>query len=81
MSVAVGIDVAEERKGLDLVAIDGDRRVVTRFSRATIAQAAATVAKIRPDVVCIDSPPAWASSGRSRAAEREFRQLGIRDAV
>ena len=26
--VAVGIDVAEERKGLDLVALDADRKVV-----------------------------------------------------
>lgn len=30
LTVAVGVDVAEERKGLDLVAIDENRRVVAR---------------------------------------------------
>lgn len=32
---------------------------------------------LRPDVVCIDSPPAWSAFGGSRAAERALRELGI----
>jgi predicted nuclease with RNAse H fold len=75
--LCVGIDVAEERKGLDLVALDDRRRVVTTLDRATITQATAMIAELRPDVVCIDSPPAWALVGRSRAAERELRRFGL----
>src|SRR6476660_1112714 len=77
MTVSVGIDIAEERKGLDLVALDGDRRVVAKCSRATVTAVIAVIAELRPDVVCIDSPPAWALSERSRAAERQLRRLGI----
>jgi predicted nuclease with RNAse H fold len=77
LSVSVGVDVAEERKGLDVVAVDGERRVTATLRRATVAQATMQIAELRPDVVCIDSPPAWAISGRSRLAERQLRQLGI----
>lgn len=77
MVVAVGIDVAQERKGLDLVVIDGDRNIVEKRRRATVGDIATVVAAVRPDVVCIDSPPAWAAEGRSRAAERDLRRLGI----
>lgn len=77
MGVSVGIDVAEERKGLDVVALDGDRQVVATAARATVAEVGGLVAELRPAVVCIDSPPAWAAEGRSRAAERHLRRLGI----
>lgn len=77
MGASLGVDVAEERKGLDLVVLDDRRRVVARRRRATVADVAALVGEHRPDVVCIDSPPAWAANGRSRAAERELRRLGI----
>jgi predicted nuclease with RNAse H fold len=77
MGVSLGIDVAEERKGLDVVALDGDRGVVAAFGRATVTDVTAVIAELRPDVVCIDSPPAWASGGRSRAADRELRRIGI----
>lgn len=75
--LSVGIDVAEQRKGLDLAALDGSRFIVASLRRATVAQVAATVAELRPDVVCIDSPPGWAADGRSRSAERALRRLGI----
>lgn len=75
--LSIGVDVAEERKGLDAVALDAERRVVRSIRRATVAQVAAMVADLRPDVVCIDSPPAWATTGRSRTGERELRRLGI----
>jgi hypothetical protein len=32
---------------------------------------------VRPDVVAIDSPPGWASGGKSRPLERELARLGI----
>jgi len=75
--LSVGIDVAEARKGLDLVALDGRRQIVGSLSHATVAQVAALIAELRPDVVCIDSPPAWAAEGRSRSGERGLRGLGI----
>jgi predicted nuclease with RNAse H fold len=75
--ISVGIDVAEERKGLDLVALDGSRRVVETLGRATVADVRAAVSRLQPDVVCIDSPPGWATTGRSRAAERGLRVHGI----
>jgi predicted nuclease with RNAse H fold len=77
MSVAVGIDVAEARKGLDLVALDGGRRVVAARRRLGIADVAHAIDDLAPDVVCVDSPPGWATTGKSRAVERELRQFGI----
>jgi predicted nuclease with RNAse H fold len=77
VGVSLGVDVAEARKGLDLVVLDDGRRVVARHRRATVTDVAGVVREHRPDVVCVDSPPAWATSGRSRAAERGLRRLGI----
>lgn len=76
--IAVGVDVAEARKGLDVVALDRDRRVVASMGRATAADVAAMVAELDAEVVGIDSPPGWAAPGqRSRLAERQLRPLGI----
>jgi predicted nuclease with RNAse H fold len=74
----VGIDVAEERKGLDLVALDGRRTVVASAGRLTVGQVADLVlGDLRPDLVCIDSPSGWSYTGRSRRSELELRTLGI----
>lgn len=76
--LAVGVDVAEERKGLDLVALDSARRVVASHRRLTVGGAAELiVSALRPEVVCIDSPSGWSLSGASRQAERELARLGI----
>jgi predicted nuclease with RNAse H fold len=78
VAVAVGVDVAEARKGLDVVALDAQRRIVASSRRATAAHVAAIVAGLDATVVCIDSPSGWAAAGeRSRAAERDLRPLGI----
>lgn len=77
VTVSVGVDVAEARKGLDLVALGDRRAIVERISRASVTDVAAAIERIAPEVVCIDSPPAWARSGKSRAAERALRPLGI----
>lgn len=76
--IAVGVDVAEERKGLDLVALDSDRRVVANRGRLTVDEVARLVLEeVRPDIVCFDSPSGWSRSGRSRKAERDLARLGI----
>lgn len=76
--VAVGIDVAEARKGLDLVALDADRCVVASAGRLTVEDVVYKVLEeIQPSIVCIDSPSGWSTSGKSRVAERELRKLGI----
>jgi predicted nuclease with RNAse H fold len=77
VTVVVGVDVAEARKGLDVVVLDDGRRVITARRRATAADVSAIATELRPALVCIDSPPGWATAGRSRAAERELRALGI----
>jgi predicted nuclease with RNAse H fold len=76
--IAVGVDVAEERKGLDLVALDANRRVAASRGRLTVEQVASLVLdELQPDIVCIDSPSGWSRSGRSRQAERELAKLRI----
>lgn len=76
--MAVGIDVAEARKGLDLVALDANRCIVSSHGRLSVGDAARLVIdEIRPSIVCVDSPPGWAHSGRSRSAERELARLGF----
>jgi predicted nuclease with RNAse H fold len=74
---AVGIDVAEPRKGLDLVALDQDRAVVQTARRLTVDEAVALVLELRPAVVCVDSPSGWSTSGPSRLAERRLAGLRI----
>jgi predicted nuclease with RNAse H fold len=74
--ISVGVDVAEARKGLDLVALDAERHVVASHRRLTVEQVAGLVLdELRPDIVCIDSPSGWSHSGRSRQSERELARL------
>jgi len=73
---ALGIDVGV-RKGLDLVLLDEDHSVLDTARRVTPAELARVVGDLGPDVVAIDAPPAWASTGRSRLTERELRLFGI----
>jgi predicted nuclease with RNAse H fold len=75
--LAVGIDVAEERKGLDLVALDTDRRVVASAGRLPVDETVALVLELAPVLVCIDCPSGWSRSGRSRPAERELARRGF----
>jgi predicted nuclease with RNAse H fold len=73
---ALGIDVGV-RKGLDLVLLEEDRSVLETVRRVRVEDLATVVGDLGPDVVAIDSPPHWASSGRSRLTERELRLFGI----
>ena len=76
-AAAVGIDVAELRKGLDLVALDHDRRVLVSRGGLTLDEVALITLSLQPAVVCVDSPSGWSTSGSSRAAERELARIGI----
>jgi predicted nuclease with RNAse H fold len=76
--LAVGVDVAEERKGLDLVALDSARHVISNRRGLTVDRAAELIVRdLRPDMVCTDSPSGWSLSGASRQAERDLARLGI----
>lgn len=75
--VSVGVDIAEERKGLDLVALDSARRVVASHGRLSVSDVRRQVLELGASIVCIDAPSGWSTSGTSRQAERCLRQLGI----
>ncbi len=76
--IAVGVDVAEAKKGLDVVAIGSDRRIVASWGRLSLEDVAALVNdEIRPQIVCVDSPSGWSKSGSSRQAERELAKMRI----
>lgn len=72
---ALGVDVSEKR-GLDLVLLDESLHPRVRGAMS-VELLAATLAEWQPDVVAIDSPPAWGRAGGSRQAERALRALGI----
>ena len=75
---SLGIDVGGVRKGLDLVIVDGRHKILVQKRRANLGELRSLVAQHKPDIVAIDSPPAWASTGwNSRHAERELVRLGV----
>jgi predicted nuclease with RNAse H fold len=76
-AASAGIDVAEPRKGLDLVVLDRHRKILLSRGRLTVEEAARITLSMRPAVVCIDSPSGWSTSGRSRSAERLLARAGI----
>jgi hypothetical protein len=53
--VTIGINVAEPRNGLDLVALDDGRHGLAGHGRLTLEEAARITLALRPAVVCIDS--------------------------
>lgn len=73
---ALGIDVGV-RKGLDLVLMADDRSVLEAERRVRVEDLVKIADGLSPDVVAIDAPPTWASTGRSRRTERELRWFGI----
>jgi predicted nuclease with RNAse H fold len=73
---ALGIDVGV-RKGLDLVLLDDAGRTVDVKRHASTDDVLLSLRTFEPDVVAIDSPPTWGTSGGLRTAERELLRLGI----
>jgi len=77
MVVGVGVDVSV-RRGLDVVVLDGQRRLVgPARARQMPDDLQELLRELRPDAVAIDSPPAWGLRGSSRRAERELIRLGL----
>jgi predicted nuclease with RNAse H fold len=73
---ALGFDVGVG-KGLDVVLLDARLVPLHVSSRVHVTDVERVIRDLRPDVVAIDSPPRWASSGRSRRTERELAALNI----
>ena len=74
---ALGVDVGGGRKGLDLVVMHTDRAVVLTEARADLDDVRSVLREVRPQVVAIDSPPAWNAGAKSRRTERQLAELGI----
>ncbi len=74
---ALGIDVGTG-KGLDLVLLDERRTPVRVAARVGLESLGRMIGEMAPDVVAIDSPPTWASAGRSRLTERMLAEFNIR---
>jgi predicted nuclease with RNAse H fold len=73
---ALGIDVGV-RKGLDLVLLDETSAVMATHRAVPLSRLGALIGAGHPDVLAIDSPPGWATRGKSRQTEREIRLFGI----
>ena len=73
--IALGIDVSIKR-GLDLVWLDEKRQIVGREERVRLEDVPALLAS-RPDIIAIDSPPAWAPEGSRRQTEIEIWRIGL----
>jgi predicted nuclease with RNAse H fold len=71
---AAGVDVGV-KKGCDLVVLEG-RNLVAHHAHLVPAELPALLARYRPGMVAIDSPPAYAMGG-PREAERELLRRGI----
>ena len=77
MPGALGVDVGV-RKGLDVVLLDEDKRIVQKARRVRVEDLEDLIRSLAPEVVAIDAPPAWGiHQGGSRHTERELRRFGI----
>ncbi len=75
---SLGIDVGGVRKNLDVVLIDERRVPHPVRSGVRPEDVGRLIEELGPDIVAIDSPPAWAKAGnRSRATERQLAALHI----
>ena len=72
----MGIDVSENR-GHDVVCLTDQRQIVLSRRKVPTADLMAIIREVRPEVVAIDSPPQWGTSGKSRPVESQLRALGI----
>lgn len=73
---ALGIDVGVG-KGMDLVVLDGARATLDVLPHVGIGRISALIRDLAPDLVAIDAPPGWATSGGSRLTERLLLQFNI----
>jgi predicted nuclease with RNAse H fold len=73
---ALGVDVSV-RRGLDLVMLEDSPEPAALRSDVMPEALPDLIRELRPDVIAIDSPPAWGVGGGSRRAEQDLRRLGI----
>jgi predicted nuclease with RNAse H fold len=73
---SLGVDVSE-RRGLDLVLLEGPARVSQARSRVAVEDLRRLLPEWKPEIVAIDSPPGRGVRGGARQAERELLRLGI----
>jgi predicted nuclease with RNAse H fold len=67
-----------ERRGLDIVVLGADLRLVEPpRARQTAADLGAVLENLRPACVAIDSPPSFGTEGSSRQCERDLAALGL----
>src|SRR5438105_11862672 len=72
----MGIDVAVAR-GLDSVVLDDLLRVVFGPTSVRLVDRPDVIRRMDPNVIALDSPPAWGLSGKSRPIESQLQSLGI----
>ena len=73
--LSLGIDVSIAR-GLDLVWLDEQRNVVAKHRKVALEDLPGLLT-LRPDIIAIDSPPAWAPATGRRVTETEIWRLGF----
>jgi predicted RNase H-like nuclease len=73
---ALGVDVGVD-KGLDVVLLDEAGTPLRVASRVGLERFGSLLDELRPDVVAIDAPPAWAPTGRSRLTERLLAEVNL----
>lgn len=74
--LSLGIDVGV-RKGSHLVLMD-DRFQVVEIGQLTEPSEVACICSAKvPDIVAVDSPPAWARTGNARQADRQLQKRNI----
>jgi len=73
---ALGVDVSLSH-GLDVVVLNETGELALAPRNIDLSDLRALVREVQPDIVAIDSPPAWAREGRSRPIERQLQKVGI----
>ena len=73
---ALGIDVSE-RRGLDLVLLDGSAAPVFVRGGVPVDELRRWVPELAPEVVAVDAPSQWGVHGGSRLCEQQLRKLAI----
>ena len=74
--LSLGVDVGGPRKGLDVVLLNEDIQVLDYRRRVASTDLIRQIQLWNPDVIAIDSPPAWAT-GAERKTETEVRRRGF----
>ena len=74
--LSLGVDGGGPRKGLDVVLLNEDIQVLDSRRRVASTDLIRQIQLWNPDVIAIDSPPAWAT-GAERKTETEVRRRGF----